>query len=68
MTYLCYTYNESAVVSVVNLALSEGIDNWHIIAEQINKAGYQTKGGKVRDCGIKIFIQHGSVTKILLAN
>lgn len=39
-----YTYNESAVVTLV---LSEGIDNGHIIAEQINEAGYQTKGSKV---------------------
>lgn len=44
-----YTYNESAVVSVVNLVLSEGIDNGRIIAERINEAGYQTKGGKAWD-------------------
>lgn len=41
-----YTYNESAVVSVVNLVLSEDIDNGRIIVERINEAGYQTKGGK----------------------
>ncbi len=44
-----YTYNESAVVSVVNLVLSEGVDNGRIIAERINEAGYQTKGGKAWD-------------------
>lgn len=44
-----YTYNESAVISVVNLVLSEGIDNGRIIAERINEAGYQTKGGKAWD-------------------
>ncbi|MCX3072416.1 hypothetical protein OSB95_04040 [Providencia stuartii] len=44
-----YTYNESAVVSVVNLVLPEGIDNGRIIAERINEAGYQTKGGKAWD-------------------
>ena len=44
-----YTYNQSAVISVVNLVLSEGIDNGRIIAERINKAGYQTKGGKAWD-------------------
>ena len=44
-----YTYNEPAVVSVVNLVLSEGIDNGRIIAERINEAGYQTKSGKAWD-------------------
>lgn len=44
-----YTYNESAVVSVVNLSLSEGRDNGRIIAERINEAGYQTKAGKAWD-------------------
>ncbi len=34
---------------MVNLVLSEGIDNGRIIAERINKAGYQTKGGKAWD-------------------
>ncbi|EUC96645.1 hypothetical protein HMPREF1567_3523 [Providencia alcalifaciens PAL-2] len=29
--------------------LSEGIDNGRIIAERINEAGYQTKGGKAWD-------------------
>ncbi|MDS0789886.1 hypothetical protein OSB94_17460 [Proteus vulgaris] len=29
--------------------LSEGIDNGRIIAERINDAGYQTKGGKAWD-------------------
>lgn len=44
-----YAYNESAIVSVVNLVLSEGIDNGRIIAERINEAGYQTKAGKAWD-------------------
>ncbi len=43
------TYNETAIISVVNLVLSEGIDNGRIIAERINDAGYQTKGGKAWD-------------------
>lgn len=46
---LPYTYNESTVISVVNLVLSEGIDNGRIIAERINEAGYQTKGSKAWD-------------------
>ncbi|MBG2962360.1 hypothetical protein I4912_01255 [Proteus mirabilis] len=44
-----YTYNESAVVSVVNSVLSEGVTNGRIIAERINEAGYQTKAGKAWD-------------------
>ncbi|BBG58349.1 hypothetical protein PRJH_3484 [Providencia rustigianii] len=47
-----YTYNESTVVFVVNLVLSEGIDNERIIAERINEALHQTKNGKVRDKNI----------------
>lgn len=42
-----YTYNESAVVSVVNLVLSEGIDKGRIIAEWINETIYQTKADKI---------------------
>ncbi len=44
-----YTYNESAVVSVVNSVLSESVTNGRIIAERINEAGYQTKAGKAWD-------------------
>lgn len=44
-----YTYNESAVVSVVNSVLSEGVTNGRIIAARINEAGYQTKAGKAWD-------------------
>ncbi|ATC75078.1 TPA: hypothetical protein ACIR5G_001526 [Proteus mirabilis] len=44
-----YTYNESAVISVVNSVLSEGVANGRIIAKRINEAGYQTKAGKAWD-------------------
>ncbi|SUC32166.1 Uncharacterised protein [Providencia rettgeri] len=61
-----YTYNESAVVSVVNLVLSEGIDNERIIAERINEAGYQTKGAKAWDKHIySAWKRHKSITGAL---
>ncbi|QPB79073.1 hypothetical protein EHE21_06630 [Proteus sp. GOKU] len=31
---------------MVNMVLSEGINNGRIIAKRVNEAGYQTKGGK----------------------
>ncbi len=44
-----HAYNEPAIVAVVNQVLSEGIDNGRVIAERINKAGYQTKAAKAWD-------------------
>ncbi|MEQ5729214.1 hypothetical protein AB7360_06690 [Providencia alcalifaciens] len=64
-----YTYNESAVVSVVNLVLSEGIDNGRIIAERINEAGYQTKGGKAWDKDIySAWKRHKDISGKLYSN
>ncbi|AWO80679.1 hypothetical protein [Serratia marcescens] len=42
-------YNEKAVVAIVAQTIGEGLDNGRIIAERINDAGYQTKGGKAWD-------------------
>ncbi|WP_419236468.1 hypothetical protein [Serratia fonticola] len=44
-----YPYNEKAVVAIVAQTIEEGLDNGRIIAERLNDAGYQTKGGKAWD-------------------
>ncbi|SSJ61157.1 Uncharacterised protein [Klebsiella pneumoniae] len=63
-----YTYNESAVVSVVNSVLSEGITNGRIIAERINEAGYQTKAGKAWDKDIySAWKRHKDITDKLIS-
>lgn len=63
-----YTYNESAVVSVVNSILSEGVANGRIIAERINEAGYQTKAGKAWDKDIySAWKRHKDITDKLIS-
>ncbi|HID7801612.1 TPA: hypothetical protein ACXIBI_000948 [Proteus mirabilis] len=63
-----YTYNESAVVSVANSVLSEGVTNGRIIAEQINEAGYQTKAGKAWDKDIySAWKRHKDITDKLVS-
>ncbi|MBU3053305.1 hypothetical protein [Proteus mirabilis] len=63
-----YTYNESAVVSVVNSVLSEGVANGRIIAERINEAGYQTKAGKAWDKDIySAWKRHKDITDKLIS-
>ena len=63
-----YTYNESAVVSVVNSVLSEGVTNGRIIAERINEAGYQTKAGKAWDKDIySAWKRHKDITDKLVS-
>lgn len=42
-------YNEAAVIGIVADTIREGFDNGRIIAERLNKAGYQTKAGKAWD-------------------
>lgn len=44
-----HQYNEKAVVAIVAQTIRDGFDNGRIIAERINKAGYQTKAGKAWD-------------------
>ncbi|WMT16043.1 hypothetical protein [Serratia fonticola] len=44
-----HPYNEKAVVAIVAQTIWEGLDNGRIIAERLNDAGYQTKGGKAWD-------------------
>lgn len=42
-------YNEAAVIAVVVDTIRQGFDNGRIIAERINKAGYQTVAGRAWD-------------------
>lgn len=44
-----HPYNEKAVIAIVAQTIGEGLDNGRIIAERLNDAGYQTKGGKAWD-------------------
>lgn len=44
-----HLYNDKAVIAVVVQTIREGFDNGRIIAERLNKAGYQTKAGKAWD-------------------
>ncbi|WP_447884997.1 hypothetical protein [Serratia fonticola] len=44
-----HPYNEKAVIAIVARTIGEGLDNGRIIAERLNDAGYQTKGGKAWD-------------------
>ncbi|MNG69289.1 hypothetical protein D3C79_276470 [compost metagenome] len=44
-----HKYNQKAVVAIVAQTIRDGFDNGRIIAERINKAGYQTKAGKAWD-------------------
>lgn len=43
------TYDEPALIRIVEEAITQGFDNGRIIAERLNDAGYQTKAGKVWD-------------------
>lgn len=43
------TYDEQAVIRVVEETIAQGFDNGRIIAERLNEAGYQTKAGKAWD-------------------
>lgn len=40
-----HPYNEKAVIAIVAQTIEEDLDNGRIIAERLNEAGYQTKGG-----------------------
>lgn len=42
-------YDEQAVIRVVEETIAQGFDNGRIIAERLNKAGYQTKTGRAWD-------------------
>jgi hypothetical protein len=63
-----HPYNEKAVIAIVAQTIWEGLDNGRVIAERLNEAGYQTKGGKAWDKDIySAWKRQGSNAAILSA-
>ncbi|HEJ9057505.1 TPA: hypothetical protein SML50_001771 [Serratia fonticola] len=63
-----HPYNEKAVIAIVAQTIGEGLDNGRVIAERLNEAGYQTKGGKAWDKDIySAWKRQGSNAAILSA-
>lgn len=63
-----HPYNEKAVIAIVAQTIGEGLDNGRIIAERLNEAGYQTKGGKAWDKDIYSAWKRQGNNFLLIAN
>ncbi|MBU5414559.1 hypothetical protein [Serratia ureilytica] len=63
-----HPYNEKAVIAIVAQTIGEDLDNGRIIAERLNDAGYQTKGGKAWDKDIYSAWKRQGNNSLLIAN
>lgn len=63
-----HPYNEKAVIAIVAQTIGEGLDNGRIIAERLNDASYQTKGGKAWDKDIYSAWKRQGNNSLLIAN